>query len=287
MSTETNISFNHPILRRIDGIEKSYGVHLQYTPQDTEIQYVVNVAYISSIGDDYHCSIERKQLFINGVQPNRLIDVLAERSMKCIYPIDIQLNPLNGIQGVLYFDELVDRWNRSLIELRKEYEGDYANQYFDQMNANLSDEKTFLSTLKNEIIYSLLFFKKDALFEKNHLKKDFIYNLPIDPYKVSSEFKGNQRVHFKDQQMIFEYVGTNRKKDNLKLRHIVNRENFTEQKIEGNYISKEREISFKITELQERKKKYAKKIDIPEAIPKELIKRKKSWFSDLFNQNKK
>jgi len=286
VSPKINISFDHPISKRIDGIEKSYGVHLQYIPQDKEIQYVVNVAYISSIGDDYHCRIERKQLFINGVQPNRLIDVLAERSMKCIYPIDIQLNPLNGIQEVLYFDELVDRWNRSLIELRKEYEGDYANQYFDQMNANLSDKKTFLSTLKNEIIYSLLFFKKDALFEKNHLKKDFIYNLPIDPYKVS-EFKGNQRVHFKDQQMIFEYVGTNRKKDNLKLRHIVNRENFTEQKIEGNYISKEREISFKITELQERKKKYAKKLDIPEAIPKELIKRKKSWFSDLFNQNKK
>ena len=69
MNSQTNISFDHPISKRIDGIEKSYGVYLQYIPQDTEIQYVVNVAYISSIGDDYHCSIERKQLFIDRKSP--------------------------------------------------------------------------------------------------------------------------------------------------------------------------------------------------------------------------
>lgn len=288
MSPKTNITFDHPIKQRIDGIEKSYGVEIKYTPEDKEIRYVITIAYISSIHDDYHCKIDRKQVFINGAQPKRLVDVMAERCMNCIYPIDLQISPFDGINNVLNFNEVKERWNTSLKDLKKEYEGDFSNQYFDQINQSLLDQDTFFEALKNEMIYTLLFFKKEALYEKEHLKHDVMYQLPIRPYQSISEFIGNQRIRFRDQQMIFEYTGKNDEKDSLELKHSIDQEDFTVQTITGKYLTsnQEKEILFTVTELKEREKKYVEKSDVPEEIPKEMIKKKK-WFPNLFNQNKK
>lgn len=283
MNTKTNRSFYYPIKQRIDGIEKSYGVEIIYTLEEKKIQYIVSIAYISSIDEDYHCKIDRKQVFINGVQPSRLIDVLAERCMNCIYPIDFQVNPFIGIKGMLNFDELKKRWNVALIDLKKEYQGDFADQYFDKISQNLSDQGIFFQAIKNEMSYSLLFFRKEVLYEKNHMKKDAVYTIPLRPYLPMSKFIGNQNVYFKDQQMIFEYNGKNKVLGTLELKHILNHKDLTLQKMKGKYKSQEKEISFAITELKERRKKYVEKIDKPETIPKEMIKRKKSWLSNLFS----
>lgn len=279
------MTFDHPIKQRIDGTQKSYGVQIKYA-EDKEMRYVVTIAYISSIDQDYHCKIERKQVFINGEQPNRLIDKLAEQSMDKIYPIDFKISPFSGIKEILNSDEVKERWNTSLKDLKREYRGDFADQYFEQINQTLTDQDTFFEALKNEMFYSLVFFKKESLYENSHIKKDISYSLPVNPYKGSSEFKGNQRVQFEDQKMIFHFKGKDENKSVLELKHIVNQDDFSLSVMKGAYKSPEKEMSFAITELKERSKKYVKKIDAPKAIPKELIKKKKSWFSDLFNRNK-
>ncbi len=286
MSSETNTSFDHPIKQRMDGIETSYGVHIKYTPEDDEIKYVVAIAYIASIKEDYHCRVDRKQVFINGIAPNKLIDQLAARCMDAIYPIDFLVNPFYGIKEVLNFEVVKERWQTAAKALKREYKGDVVDQYFEQIDQTLVDQHTFFNALKREMFYNLIFFKKKAMYAKNAVEKNVSYRLPIHPYEELSEFVGNQRVYFEAQKIHFHYQGVHKTTDTLRLTHTIHKDTFSLESVKGTYSTKDKELSFSVTALKERTKKYVAKTDAPEAIPAKKIKKKKSWFSDLFKRSK-
>ncbi len=267
MHTEHEISFEHPIKKRMDGIEKFYGIEITYLPEEIEIRYIYSIAYITSIDEEYHCRIGRKQFFVNGVQPVRILDVLAERCMNAIYPIDFRVHPFNGITGVFNFKTLRERWKESVKDIKKEYSGTYADRYFEQINQSLSDENTFFKALKNEMLYTLHFFKMETLFVKEHIKRDVGYQLPIMPYRKLSEFYGNQRIHIKDTKMIFKYRGKNYEGNVVEIEHSIDKNDFTVHKVRGMYTAanNKKQIVFKITELKERERNIQNKESI-EAI---------------------
>ncbi len=289
MNTETNISFDHPIKKRVDTIKKSYGVKVDYSPSGTSIQYVFEVAYIEAIEEDYRCEISRKQFFINGKQPKRLVDVLAEKCMSYMYPIQFRISQYGFIQELLNFDQIKKRWKTSLVDLKNEYQGDVAEEYFSQINNTLLDAKTFLDALHYDIVFPLIFFKKPALYQPERIQHNYIMSLPVLPYKPSVDFIGNQKMYLNDNKGFrFEYTGKDKSNNTIQLKHLINDLDFTLQRVRGIYTTadNQKEIRYSVTYLEERDKQYEEESEVEEEIPKEMIKKKK-WFPNLFKRNKK
>ncbi|WP_158447865.1 hypothetical protein, partial [Aquimarina longa] len=245
----------------------------------TQIQYVLDVAYVSSIGSDYNCRLNRQQFFSNGKQSKRLVDVLAEKCMNAIYPIHFLVTPFGEMKSIVNFVEVKQRWETSLKKLNVAYKGEFATQYFDQINQNLQNEGTFLESLKNDSLFSIFFFKIVALYEKNQIKNNVTYSFPVVPYQALSNFIGTQKITSDDKGMYINFKGEEEKKGILEITHCIDKEDFTIQKARASYRQKDNEeaIIYKITKLTERQKKYKEKIEAKEEIPKELVKKKK-WF---------
>lgn len=293
MNQAEDITFSHSKERQLVGSHHFYGVEVTYYASiEKKIQYVLDLAYIESLGNDYKVRINRGQFFIDGMQPNRLLDELAEKCMSCIYPIDFQMNPLSGLIGVLNYEEIKERWQDSLTKLKREFSGEFALQYFNQITDSLEQEATFFNSLRNDILYDFLFVKIEALQERNHIRKEMSYEVSIDPYKEPILFYGNQRIHFDDRgtgTMLVKYKGKDKNKNTLKLSHYLDKVNYMIQKAEGLYTSfqKDKKISFKLTLLKEKSKEYVEKKETSEATPPEVMKKKSSWFSNFFKSAKK
>ena len=288
MTKTTSITSGSNITRRIDGVERSYGVVLSYGPEAKEMQYIMRVAYVASIQDDYHCKLHRAQVFINGVESKRLVDVLAARCMQCIYPIELRVSLNKGIVAVLNFSKLKARWQEALKDFKKEYDSPFATQYFEQIDTSLANETVFLESLKNDLFYNLFFFSKEAFYTKIAGIKQFKYKLPVTPYQGLTTFTGHTEVSFKSPYINFKHTSYTAKKDRLELNHRIHDNDYTIQNITGRYSTnnEDREIRFKIIELQERETGYVEQTEAPEAIPKQMIKKKKINLSHLFGLKK-
>ncbi|WP_103867066.1 hypothetical protein [Aquimarina sp. I32.4] len=288
MNNKTNTYFDHPIKKRVAGTQKSFGVEIMYSAT-SKIQYVIDVAYAGYIDDDYQCILNRNQFFINGQQPKRLLEVLAEKCMNSIYPIQLKVSPFGFIQDFLNFEEIQKRWDNALLELKREYDSEFTDQYFEQISQNLSSKDSFVSSIGNDLIFYLLFFKIPALYEKAHIKHNMIWKIPTVAYAPPVEFIGDQKINLNAPRGIhLEFEGKDIKNNILSLTHLINQDDYTVIKINGTLTTpnQTKQTEYRITHLAERDKKYVEKAEEPEVIPKEMIKKKK-WFPLLVNRIKK
>jgi len=249
-----NQVYQHPIKKRKDGLGNSYGVEISYAP-NLNIQYIINVDYLESLESDYHCKFSRKQFFINGKQPTRLIDTLAEKCMNAIYPIHFRTNSYGLIREVLNFDEIKERWQLKQKTLISAYQGEFVENYFSQINRSFESKDTLLKAMQRELFYSLFSFQMEAATTRDNQMEHVDYKLPIYPYRLPVEFIGNQKIIDSGKSINITYNGKDRANNNLSLNQKLESKDLTLVSTEGAYKGISKEITFKLRLLKERQRK--------------------------------
>ena len=124
----------NPIYKHINhGVKNGYGVFTQFAKTNTTANYVVEIVYLQHKKSNYITHIQRKQFFINGIEPKKPLDVLALRCANIMYPLQFVTTPLGALNKLHNFKEIKERYNQELPSIKKEFEGEVTNSYFNQI----------------------------------------------------------------------------------------------------------------------------------------------------------
>ncbi|WP_461532110.1 hypothetical protein [Sinomicrobium sp.] len=241
-----------------------YGVKFIYKRKDKPeeelktIQYITEVIYTDDGEGQLLCALSRKGFAVNGKLVYRLMDVFAEKCSRLLYPFVFQLSRSGVLLGVNNFEEIKERWVKALPLLRREYSGQEAEAYLNQMSDNLASAETFRQAIRRDMFY-YLFFMQQAIGDK----EEHIVRLPLVPTERPVPFRCRHRVERQHTGYFrLNYTGTYAseqvryrtkvKEADLNMSYIWEEDGFTLKKMQGIcqlVTGKQREISFKITQL--------------------------------------
>ncbi|UGU14791.1 hypothetical protein LS482_13930 [Sinomicrobium kalidii] len=244
-----------------------YGVKIQYKTKGHElqetrkktIQYIVKVRYREDDRGELLCTLNREGFAVNGKLVYRLMDVLAERCVKILYPFVFKVGRSGMMLGVENLEQVQRRWVKALPELRREYTGEEANAYFESVTKSLSSLENFRQAIKRDMFY-YLFFVQQPVQDNEEAR----LRLPLIPGEPATVFEGRQTVRSvgDSNRVLLRFSGkceagkirhrSKVKEGHLELKYTWDLQDFDLRKAEGQcYLvtGKEKEISFKITRL--------------------------------------
>ena len=169
-----------------------YGIEIFHeSPRPLKLQYVIGVGMVEKRNFSKVLEFERKRFFINGKEPIRSTDQLAERCMASIYPIRIELSAKNEMVSLPNLQQMTNRWKKERELLGTEFTGDSVEAYLRQMDDALLDERIFLKRLESDISYSLLLNRPSSGMSYNEKKEGVVFEFPVRPYKGREVFYGS------------------------------------------------------------------------------------------------
>lgn len=174
-------------------LHRTYGVHINYGNQKS-IQYLLEVVCDSYKKKVFCYTLNRKRVFKNGKQLEGFMELLAEQSVSCLYPLQVSVNQVGQIIGVNNQKEIEKRWEIKQKELAKRYSGKPFIEYCKKINEAVSSPQKIVKSLDNDVVYDILFSKLYINYTNKFtqpLKKQFKWFSGI--HKL--DFYGNQKVN--------------------------------------------------------------------------------------------
>ncbi|MDO6519049.1 hypothetical protein [Zobellia uliginosa] len=238
------------------GKKSFFGIEIIHRkPQTLKLQYVLGAGLVKQEPSFSVIEFDRKQFFINGKEPLRLFDELAERCIKSIYPIHIKVSKENKMISVPNIKKMQSKWKKELKLLKKEFKGDTVDTYFEQISQNLSTEKKFLKSLDCDIGYSLLLSIHTIESTGPEKQNGIRFPFPITPYNPKNVFYGSfsSKLEHNGKRMK-SFKGIDETNGNLEINYLFGENLFFVNKIEGNFSSKTlgKEIGYRVTYLKNR-----------------------------------
>jgi hypothetical protein len=222
-------------------------------PQLLKLQYILGATILKRNSLTKVIEFNRKRFFINGVEPSRLFDQLAERCMSVIYPIQIELSKENRMISIPNLEIIQRRWRQEMKVLSHEYKGEIIDNYFQQINENISNQEKFIKSMQSDVSYILLFAKSVLFGQGININDEVAFSFPINGYKKNTYFNGliNLRSDTNDNN-IYYFKGVDNKKGSLNLDYYFNDNILFVNKIKGTFFSDDlkKEIDYRITYLK-------------------------------------
>ncbi|MFC3158880.1 LysM domain-containing protein [Chryseobacterium arachidis] len=201
-----------------------YGVTITLEKGDhiNELKYENSVKWLKTENRLHFFEIDRiSDLFINEEQVNEMADLLAYKTSKVLYPLQISTDENGKFNAVENLSEYAKRWNNVKDEVYKEYEGEIVDEYCLKIERILDEPELLTGLMKNDYFLRTVFFGIYKSFGKdfktinqesfpviqNPKEPNYEITFEIDPIKDEHDLvniTGNGKLH--DERSVYDFI---------------------------------------------------------------------------------
>lgn len=174
---------------------KRFGVTISIENNDkkNELKYETSVRWLKTEKRLHFFEIDRtSNLYLNEEEVNEIADLLAYKTSKVLYPLQISVDEqgkFNAVENISVFKE---RWAAVKEEVYKEFEGETVDEYCSKIEKVIFEPDAINLYLKNDYFIRTLFFGMYQSFGKEYqteMSTGFpILNNPVEPrYELNLE----------------------------------------------------------------------------------------------------
>jgi hypothetical protein len=184
---------NSIYIRQIPTI-RTYRLKIIYPQKNSRIDCEVITKGLKIIPQNVMMSFDKKKIFINGLEPDMVIDEVAVKASEGIYPICLSINYINKTQKVLNLIEIQESWKRTKELIKKEYTGRIIDSYLNRTEDNLTEEKVTCKLIDNDIFFGLFTHSIYGSYTKE-LKFKTEMRMSLGNINSTLNFKGEQWIN--------------------------------------------------------------------------------------------
>lgn len=125
----------------------------------SELKYETSVRWLKTEKGNHFFEIDRtSNLYLNEEEVNEIADLLAYRTSKVLYPLQISTDEHGKFEAVENAEVFLKRWPAVKEELYKEFEGETVDEYCEKIEKVISRPEAIDLYLKNDYFIRTLFF---------------------------------------------------------------------------------------------------------------------------------
>jgi len=171
---------------------RRYGVTVNIENGDhkNELKYETSVRWLKKENNLHFFEIDRtSNLYLNEEEVNEIADLLAYKTSKVLYPLQISVDEQGKFNTVENLSVFKERWPAVKEELYKEFEGETVDNYCKKIEKVIHEPDAVSLYLKDDYFIRTLFFGMYQSFGQNYeveIEDRFpVVNNPIEPkYKI-------------------------------------------------------------------------------------------------------
>ncbi|MDR2275049.1 MAG: hypothetical protein LBF27_29335 [Sphingobacterium sp.] len=168
------------------GHSMRYGVRLEMYLKERkyEVKYEIDLIRLANTDENLNCfSIDRsKELFINEMEPDLMVDQLAHEVSNVLYPMEIVVDFEGRFSEIQNLTQIQKRWVKLKSELKSKYEGNIVESYFSRMENCIFDPFLLNSAIKQQDWFLNVFFQPIYSNYNGLEAKDLHVHFPIIPF---------------------------------------------------------------------------------------------------------
>ncbi|WP_299186704.1 hypothetical protein [uncultured Aquimarina sp.] len=180
-------------------LRRTYGVSLFYGKDKlTKIQYKIDLIYKKETEDEnFIIEIQKQELYINEKRVSSSVDLLMEKCGEVLYPLEISVNKNLKFLEIANHSTIVKRWEYLKKEIKKSFEGNFADSIIDETSKILSDSDAIKRKLVENDWFYILFFNPVGT-------RNFEQHLPLIANKrgIAYTFRNTAHYHIKRKRDI-------------------------------------------------------------------------------------
>lgn len=123
----------------------------------SKIHYEVEVVNIRNNQNQNIVEVNRKQVYINNKEPESIIDQLADKIFKTIFPVQLIIAGNGKIEAIANHDELKNRWISKQENLKSYFIEDTANKIIAKANIYFDNPLFLLEAIACNWFFNLFF----------------------------------------------------------------------------------------------------------------------------------
>lgn len=168
-------------------------INIENGDKQNELKCDVSVHWLKFQNDLHYFEIDRiSKMYINEVEANEIADLLAYKTSKVLYPLQISVDKYGEFNAVESLEVFKQRWNPIKEDIYKEFEGEVVDTYIKKIEQTIEEPEIITLLINNDFFLRTLFF---GVYQKygNNYKTTSLQSFPviknaIEPiYKVQLE----------------------------------------------------------------------------------------------------
>ena len=148
-----------------------YGVSVRIENGDrqNELKYEVSVKWLKFENKLHYFEVDRtSKIFINEEEVNEIADLLAYKTSKVLYPLQISIDENGKFYAVENTEVFKDRLNGVKDDVYNEFEGEIVDEYLLKIEEVINNPEILTLLLRNDFFLRTLFFGVYRKFGKNY-----------------------------------------------------------------------------------------------------------------------
>ncbi|MEJ5050004.1 hypothetical protein WH221_09190 [Chryseobacterium culicis] len=154
-----------------------------------ELKYETSVRWLKTDKGIHFFEIDRtSNLYLNEEEVNEIADLLAYRTSKVLYPLQISTDEHGKFEVIENADVFLKRWTAVKEELYKEFEGETVDEYCRKIEKIISQHEAINLYLKNDYFIRTLFFGIYQSFGKEY-RTEMTTTFPVVDNAIEPRYK--------------------------------------------------------------------------------------------------
>jgi hypothetical protein len=140
-------------------LRRQYGLsfHIRQNGQQQKIQHQLDVFCNTDTQEgDFLFQLDKKQVYINDQAPDALLDEIADRCGKLLYPLQVLVSRQGRFKGIQNAAAIRQRWQGARPQLAQEYSGKIAQEVLSSMDATLVSDPVLADAISQDWLFTLL-----------------------------------------------------------------------------------------------------------------------------------
>jgi hypothetical protein len=181
---------NSLILQPAGSVRKySVVITIEKGESKSELKYETSVRWLKKEKGLHFFEIDRtSNLYLNEEEVNEIADLLAYRTSKVLYPLQISTDEHGKFEAVENAEVFVKRWSGIKEELYKEFDGETVDEYCRKIERVISEPEAIDLYHKNDYFIRALFFGVHQSFGQDY-RTEMTTTFPVVDNAIEPRYK--------------------------------------------------------------------------------------------------
>jgi hypothetical protein len=207
-----------------------YGVsiNIENNGQENELKYETSVRWLKTENKLHFFEIDRtSSLYLNEEEVNEIADLLAYKTSKVLYPLQISIDEQGKFNDVENLSIFKERWTAVKEEVYKEFEGETVDSYCEKIEKIIYEPDAISLYLKNDYFIRTLFFGIYQRFGQEY-QTEITETFPVVNNAVEPKYKIKLEIDpLKDEYNLVNIAGEGKLNDERTAYDFINRSPFS------------------------------------------------------------
>ncbi|UKB80812.1 hypothetical protein [Chryseobacterium sp. MEBOG07] len=181
---------NSLILQPTGSVRKySVVITIEKGENKSELKYETSVRWLKKEKGLHFFEIDRtSNLYLNEEEVNEIADLLAYRTSKVLYPLQISTDENGKFEAVENAEVFLKRWSGIKEELYKEFDGETVDEYCRKIEKVINEPEAIDLYLKNDYFIRALFFGIHQSFGQDY-RTEMTTTFPVVDNAIEPRYK--------------------------------------------------------------------------------------------------